>query len=137
MSNYVGIWVSHGIAKIVNLSPNGHTKLDTLESNIEKKHKSTRGTPSKSLYSHAGVSVTKYTDRLTHQLNNFYSSILKKIALADKIFLLGPGLAKKELKNEINKRTHLAHKIIDVESSDKMTDPQLIAKVKSRFGVIK
>ena len=134
MGKYVGIWISHGIAKIVSLSADGHATLTTLESNIEKRHKSTSGTPSKTLYSHGGVTVTKYTDMVTHQLNTFYASVLAKIATADKFFLLGPGLAKKELKNEINQRKDLAHKVIAVESCDKITDPQLVAKVKSRFG---
>ena len=137
MGNYVGVWVSHGFAKIVNLSANGRSNLFTLESNIERKHKSTSGTPSKTPYTHGGVAVTRYTDRLHHQLQNFYSTILARISPAEKIYLLGPGLAKKELKNQMQKRKDLVNKIIGVEPSDKMTDPQLVAKVKSRFGIRK
>ncbi|MFQ5603890.1 MAG: hypothetical protein ACE5HS_11535 [bacterium] len=134
MSKYVGVWVSHGLAKIVSLNHKGHSSLLTIESNIEKKHKSTSGSPPKTPYSHGGVAVPKYQDRVAHQLQHFYSSILTKTAFADHIYLLGPGLAKKELKNEFEKRKNLAHKIIDIEPSDKMTDAQLIAKIKARFG---
>ncbi len=135
MNTLVGVWVSHGVAKIVNLAPDGTYTLNTIESNIESKRKSTGGTPPKTPYSHGGVSVTKYNDRLAHQLHDFYSRIISKIASAEKIYILGPGLAKKELKTEIEKRKDLAPKLMRVEPSDKMTDPQLVAKVKSFFGV--
>ena len=135
MEDLVGIWVSHKIAKIVKLSLEGTCTLLTLESKVESRRKSTGGTPSKIPYSHGGVSVTKYSDRLAHQLHKFYSRIISKIASAEKIYILGPGLAKKELEKEINQKKELAPKLVGIEPSDKMTDPQLIAKIKSYFGV--
>ncbi|MFQ5825506.1 MAG: hypothetical protein ACE5JB_15815 [bacterium] len=137
MGNLFGIWVSHKVAKIVQLSLDGTSTLLIIESNVESKRKSTGGTPPKTPYSHGGVSVTKYSDRVAHQLHEFYSNIISKVTSADKIYILGPGLAKKELEKEIKQRKDLAPKLGGIEPSDKMTNPQLIAKVKSYFGIVK
>jgi hypothetical protein len=53
---------------------------------------------------------------------------------ADKILIMGPGEAKLELKKEIEKSKALIPKIVGVHTSDKMTNNQIAAKVKSYFG---
>jgi len=47
---------------------------------------------------------------------------------------MGPGEAKLELKKEIEKSKALIPKIVGVQTSDKMTNNQIAAKVKSYFG---
>jgi len=47
--------------------------------------------------------------------------------------IFGPGEAKKELKKEMGKHKALAVKIAGIESADKMTALQIVAKVKKFF----
>lgn len=135
MQNLVGVWVSRGQAKIVNLTPDGQSQLLTLESKVESRRKSTGGAPSRVPYAHGGVSAPKQSERLTNQLHDFYCNILQRIHSAEKIYVLGPGLAKKELQKEMKKRKNFLAKLAAVESSDKMTDPQLVARVKTYYGI--
>lgn len=67
-----------------------------------------------------------------NHLNNFYDSVVQQMVHADSIVILGPGEAKGELEKritnkEMRKRVHV------VETSDKLTNPQLIAKLNDCF----
>jgi len=52
---------------------------------------------------------------------------------AKHIYVFGPGEAKIELKKEIEKNNMFLNKISDIETSDKLTEPQIVAKVKKYF----
>jgi hypothetical protein len=52
----------------------------------------------------------------------------------DNLLLFGPGEAKGELQQRLV-RAKLGPRIVAVETEDKMTDPQIIAKVRAYFGV--
>jgi|GEM_PF-7012749 len=61
-----------------------------------------------------------------------YDSILRYVAGADSLFILGPGEAKKEFQKHIATSGKTKH-VVDIESSDKMTSPQLVAKIREHF----
>jgi hypothetical protein len=48
--------------------------------------------------------------------------------------IFGPGEAKGELKRRLASMK-LADRVTAVETADKMTDPQIVAKVRTYFGV--
>ena len=52
---------------------------------------------------------------------------------AESILIFGPGEAKGELKKRLE-RLNLGEHIAGVETVDKMTDGQIAAKVRQRFG---
>jgi hypothetical protein len=52
---------------------------------------------------------------------------------AKQIYIFGPGEAKIELKKEIEKNNVFLDKISDIETTDKLTEPQIVAKVKKYF----
>ena len=133
MKSFVGLWIDHVKSFIITLQPDGSTYLKTLESNVEPAVKSTGGGRTRTPYSKGGVSVEKSQLRQQHQLKQYYETIIKQISNADKIYLFGPGPAKKELNYEINKNETIASKVCAVDASDKMTEPQMIAKVKNYY----
>ena len=51
---------------------------------------------------------------------------------AEEILILGPGEAKGELKKRLA-RENLGGRIVGIEAADKMTDPQIVAKVREHF----
>ncbi len=132
--NYdVGLWVDHGKAFIVQLKPDGEVKTKVLESEIEPLVKSTGGVGTRTPYSKGGVSPEKSKLRRQHQIKEFFEKVIKQISKAERIYLFGPGAAKKELNSEIQKIVALAPKVLAVEPADKMTDAQIVAKVKNFY----
>ena len=51
---------------------------------------------------------------------------------ATAVLIMGPGEAKTEFHKHMEKHMPLT-KIVNVESADKMTDPQIVAKVRRNF----
>ncbi len=137
MNHNVGLWVDHLKAFVVNIDPNGEIITKTLESGVEPLVKSTGGDRSKTPYSKGGVSTDKTKLRRQHQLKEFFDSIISQISSAEKIYLFGPGSAKKELNLEVRKIAALAEKVVAVEPADKMTEPQIIAKVRNFYKLKK
>ncbi|MBC8181136.1 hypothetical protein H8E88_08430 [candidate division KSB1 bacterium] len=133
MKENVGLWIDHVKAFIVTLNADGDIDSKIIESGIEPSTKSTGGGRTKTPYSKGGVSVEKSQLRQQHHLKGYYEDIIKQIAGADNIYLFGPGTAKKELNHEIQKNAVIAEKIIAVDAADKMTEPQMIAKVRNYY----
>jgi len=70
--------------------------------------------------------------RFTGHLNNYYDKVISYIRNAESILIFGPGEAKSELKKRLeNEKLH--DNIVGMETADKMTDNQIVAKVRQRF----
>ena len=143
MKKYIGIWVDHKKAVIVtkkqperSYEEDVEISVTQISSNVERKVRlsggsRTRNTP----WGPQEVEVDgKIEARQKQQLRKFYQQIVESINDADKIMIMGPGEAKLELKKEVGKSKALIHKIVDLYTSDKMTDNQIAAKVKSYFA---
>ena len=143
MRKYIGIWVDHKKAVIVTkkqperpYEDDAEITVTQISSNVERKVRlsggsRTRNTP----WGPQEIAVDgKIEARQKQQLKKFYQQIIEFIKDADKIMIMGPGEAKLELKKEVEKSKSLIPKIVGVLTSDKMTDNQIAAKVKSYFG---
>ena len=53
----------------------------------------------------------------------------------DAVLIFGPGEAKLELKERLSRSAALAERIVGIETTDKLTDPQIVAKVKEHYGI--
>ncbi|OQX86398.1 hypothetical protein B6D60_06445 [candidate division KSB1 bacterium 4484_87] len=137
MDHNVGLWVDHGKAFIVNLKPGGEIATKIIESEVEPLIKSTGGVGTRTPYSKGGVTPEKSKLRRQHQIKEFYDQVIKQISSAQKIYLFGPGTAKKELNHEMQKIVNLSSKILAVEPADKMTEAQIIAKVRNFYKLKK
>ena len=133
MKSYVGLWIDHVKTFIITIKPDGEIVSETIESGVEPSIKSTGGGRTKTPYSKGGVSVEKSHVKQQQQLKKFYETVIKQISDADKIYLFGPGKAKKELNFEINKNEAVASKVCAIDAADKMTEPQMIAKVRNYY----
>ena len=69
---------------------------------------------------------------MTGQLNTYYDAVIAAVRAAESILIFGPGEAKGELKERLEKH-HLAGRIVGFETVDKMTDRQIAAKVRRHF----
>ncbi len=69
---------------------------------------------------------------MTGHLNIYYDEVVSCIRDAESILIFGPGEAKGELKKRLEK-DNLGDHIVGIEPADRMTDPQVVAKVKEHF----
>ena len=70
--------------------------------------------------------------QFTDHLNRYYDEVISDIRDAESILIFGPGEAKGELKTRLESKK-LGERIVAVETVDKMTDPQIAAKVRQYF----
>jgi hypothetical protein len=68
----------------------------------------------------------------TGHLNVYYDAVIARIRGAESILIFGPGEAKDELKKRL-KKINPGGCIVCVETIDKMTDHQVVAKVRKHF----
>ena len=122
MKKTVGLWIDHKKAVIVSVTGT-EEEIKLIPSNLEKQHRQ------------SGVSMPADDIRqreLTGHLNNYYGDVVSYIRDAKAILIFGPGEAKGELTKRLEK-DNLGGHIVGVETADKMTDPQIVAKVKEHF----
>jgi hypothetical protein len=141
LKKYAGVWLDHREAFIVSFTKNqpfvygNQEMIERIESDIERRVRLSGGSRTrKTPYGPQDISVdSKQTDRIKLQLRQYYKEILRRISDADQILIFGPGEAKIELKKEIEKTKQLSARIKKIESADKMTKRQIVAKVRTFF----
>ncbi len=133
MLTQIGIWLDHSIAHLVKIN-NKNITLAHIESGAESKHRLSGGSRSKNPFGPQDVGVeSKAEDRRKQQLHRYYQDIIKSIKHIEKVFICGPAEAKIELEKEIRKCKDFSAQIVAVQAAEKMTENQLVAKVKSVF----
>lgn len=133
MSTNVGLWIDHRKTIIVAITDKEET-TELLTSNVEKQPRRSGDSPLKGSYESQQVPADDTRQRtLAGQLNTYYDAVIARIRAADAILLFGPGEAKDELKERLEAH-QLGGRIVGVEAVDKMTDPQIAAKVRHHFA---
>jgi hypothetical protein len=122
MKTVVGLWIDHRRAVIVSVAGNAEN-IQRISSNVEHRHRHS-GTP--------GPADDARQRELTEHLNRYYEEVVSRIRDAESILIFGPGEAKGELKARLEK-DHLGGRVVGVETFDKMTDPQIVAKVRGHY----
>ncbi len=135
MEKNVGIWLDNEKAYIITLI-DGSEKVEKIESNVETRVRIEGETKS---YSRLGGMLInpqkKKTKRKNHQLKDYFKSIIRKTRDAHGIYIFGPADAKTNLKKIVEQEKNLNKKLKRVDSSDRLTENQMIAKVKEIFKV--
>jgi hypothetical protein len=122
MKRTIGLWIDHKKAVIVFVAGQ-EEEIKQINSNIEKHRRQ------------SGVSMPADDVRqrvLTGHLNTYYDEVVSCIRDAESILILGPGEAKSELKQRLE-ADNLGGRIVGLETVDKLSDPQIGAKVREHF----
>jgi hypothetical protein len=122
MPKTVGLWIDHKKAVIVFVDGR-ETELKVISSDLEKHHRQ------------SGVATPADDIRqreLTGHLNRFYDEVIDCIRDIESTLILGPGEAKGELSKRLGK-DNLSRRIVEIKTSDKMTDKQIVALVRGHF----
>lgn len=129
MKKTVGLWIDHREAVIVFISSEGEV-TKKIQSHAEKHASRSNGVQSTTAYEAQLVPADdRRQSAFTEQLNRYYDEVIGSIHDAESILLLGPGEAKNELKKR-SEEHQLNHRIAAVETADRMTEAQIVAKVR-------
>jgi hypothetical protein len=132
MNNQLGLWIDHQKAVIVSMTETGE-KIQEIRSEVETQPRRSGDSPLKGDYEALQVPADDSHQKfLTQNLNIYYDEVISSIREAKSIFIFGPSSAKNELKERLS-RNNLGVKVVGVETSDSMTNPQIAAKVREFF----
>ncbi len=120
----VGLWIDHKEAIIVSLKGDAEVTKHISSDNAHAK------TPE-------GMRKFSSEDgrdrRFGNVLNEFYDEVVAAVRGAETIQIFGPGEAKGELEKRLE-RAGLKEHVLAIEPADKMTQPEIAAKVRKHFG---
>jgi hypothetical protein len=126
-----GLWIDHREAVIVVLSKSGE-QTKRIQSKAETQPRRS-GEPSAGRFEHQAAPADDSRQReYTGQLARYYDEIILSLRDAGTVLIFGPGEAKGELKKRFE-RARAGAQIVTMETVDKMTEPQIVAHVRSHF----
>jgi hypothetical protein len=132
MKTKVGLWIDHRKATIVTVTDKGE-EMGLIISRVEKQLRRSGDSPLKGPYEPHDVPAQDSRLRtFTGHLNIYYDAVIASIRDAESILIFGPGEAKGELKERLEKHG-LGGRIAGIETVDRMTDHQIAAKVRQYF----
>ncbi len=133
MKKEIGLWIDHREAILVILTEDAEEILH-ITSNNEKHIRYAGRSHARTPEGAKEVIAEDQRDRkFENQLNRYYDEVIAAVRGADAIQIFGPGEAKGELKKRIEREGLKAPTLV-VETTDKMTDHQIAAKVRGHFS---
>jgi stalled ribosome rescue protein Dom34 len=127
MKKEVGLWIDHREAVLVTITAEGEN-MTRIYSDIEVDAQFSGSSRSAGSQDAENMQDRKYTNNL----GRYYDAIIGYIRDADSIQIFGPGEAKGELVKRL-KSKKLRKRIVSIETTDKLTDPQIAAKVRQHY----
>ena len=125
MTKQAGVWMDHRGAVLIFTSDNGERRVQ-MESGVDK-HERVAG------QSAEDAPEDDHRDRqFADHLDKYYDEVIRHLGAAEAVFLFGPGEAKGEFQKRMAMKGFGA-RIVAVESADKMTEPQIAARVRDYF----
>ena len=132
----VGIWLDHREALLFWTDQEAEMQLQRIVSQyqetaepVDRARPGGSGGPTPVL-PHANVAR-----RRKEQLNHYYRQLADRLHTAEQIYLFGPGQAKRELAQTLQGHKDISGRLRAVESADRMTQPQMAARVRSFFRI--
>lgn len=126
-----GLWIDHREAIVVVLSETGE-ETKRIQSSVEKQLRRA-SEPSSGAFEALEVPADDSREReYTGDLGHYYEAVISYLRDAGSILIFGPGEAKGELKKRFEKHKGDTRTIV-VETADRMTEPQIVARVRNHF----
>jgi hypothetical protein len=127
----VGIWIDHRRAVVVTIE-NGEESIKTIEGEVDHKPKAAGRSGNPTKYGpQATINEHRVEENYKLHVVNFYKDVIKTIGKPDELLVMGPAQAKLEFASELEKVSELRGIALKIETADKMTDPQIAAKVRA------
>lgn len=133
---YLGIWLDHREVFLIWASDDG--VVDTQHTTADYPERVEKGGLARSggVGVYGGVAPHSDPSDKQHKLaRHFYDRIYKAARKAQAVFIFGPGLAKQELRKRLGEHRDFNGRIQAVESAERMTEPQMAARVREFFSL--
>lgn len=131
MKTNAGLWIDHREAIIVALTETGE-QTERIQSNVETQLGHSGGSAHGSAKAQKAQADDSRERESTGHLARYYDAIISHLRSAESILIFGPGEAKGELKKRFEKYPSDT-RIIALETTDEMTEPQIVALVRHHF----
>lgn len=133
MATKAGVWIDHKQAIVVLIADAGQ-EIKKFKSDIEQPAARPAGSSrSKNKYTpNDFIAEDRRERKLVNDRKKVYGEVLACIRGAKSLLILGPGEAKGEFSKHIQSKKLRGLKV-ELETTDKMTDRQLAAKVSEHF----
>ena len=135
MRQKVGIWIDHRKAVMVFASSDQVT-AKTVESDVgphaRYSDRAAYPTPDSPK---AGRGEKKFAERSRQSLDRYYDEVISRMGQPEALLIFGPGEAKLQLHERMSHSKSLSELTVDIESTDKLTDPEIVAHVKQHYGI--
>jgi hypothetical protein len=129
MKTTKGLWIDHRKAVVVTVTGKGE-EVKEIFSHVEKQLGRIEGARSTTPFEAQLVPADDLHERShTRHLEKYYDEVISRLRDAKEIFIFGPGEAKSELVRRIE-RDKLSERVTRIETTDKMTVPQIAAEVR-------
>lgn len=119
---YAGVWMDNHNAMVIS-RPESSTGEDYAIQNKVK---------SKEYRGGKGEHGSNNADQANSQ--HFYKDVANLLLPFDEILIFGPGQAQEEFHNFLKGDMHFNNKKIIIDTAERMSDPQMIAKVRTQFA---
>jgi stalled ribosome rescue protein Dom34 len=132
MATKAGVWIDHKRAIVVLVTDAGQ-EIKKIAFDIGQPVQSRGGARSKHSHtSHDFVAEDTLERKVENDRKDYFNDVIAAVRGADSLLILGPGEAKGEFSKHIlaKKRRGLT---VELETTDKMTDRQIAAKVSAHF----
>jgi len=136
MNDRIGIWIDHSKAVIVSVSSDRVT-VRTLESKVgpHTRYSGRAGSTMLEGGPQDEGGEKRYEERYGQHLGRYYDEVISQMGQPEALLILGPGEAKLQLQERLSHSKALTECVVGIETTDKLTDPQIVAKVKEHYGI--
>ena len=126
MTRQAGLWIDHR-ETIAVLLRDGGEETRRIKSGMEKHVRFSGGNQPED-----GLAEDERDRQFASHLTRYYDDVISNIHDAESILVFGPGEAKGEFAKRLAAKG-LGARIVGVETADKMTPRQIVAKVRQHF----
>lgn len=134
MKKQTGIWIDSSKAIVVSFV-DGRESISEITADIENAvHHDREGDKGTFMGTHHIGSERQFEERRKHQTNQFLKDVISFIKDSNEVYIFGPADTKRLLKRKLEQDNVAKEaKLIAIETSDSLTENQIVAKVKEFF----
>jgi hypothetical protein len=134
----IGIWMDQSHALFLGCDKEEAVLLEDLPSGIVSRSRIDGEGSDSTLWgssrSPASNNEKKKNNIHSNQLNAYFHQLENKLMDKEELLLMGPGVTKTHFFHHLQANKHFSKLKIEVVDADKMSEKQLLAKVKHKFS---
>lgn len=131
-----GIWIDQHQAYLIKLSGEHSPDIEKHTSTMQSRLRTPGEEKPFTRFEETPFDHQEKEQRHQHnEQRKYYQAVVNSIRDQNYVYIFGPGKAKQELNNAIEKEgPHFPCKVVALEAADKLTENQMLEKVKHYFS---